>query len=137
MAVSSVIFHKNSVLLVKRGKEPSMGQWNLPGGAVELGESHMAALVREVHEETGLDITIGELVGAFDRIIKDNSGRVEYHYLILDYWAEAKDVASAKPGSDVQELKWVTLEQINEANIDNAVLKVIQKAVKMRKRSTL
>ena len=73
------------VLLVKRRHEPLAGQWSLPGGMLELGETLEAGIAREMQEETGLVVTVGPVVEAFDRILLDDTGRVRYHFVLVDY----------------------------------------------------
>ena len=73
------------VLLVKRATEPLIGRWSLPGGVVDVGETLAAAVMREVKEETGLDVEVGPLVEVIDRIVRDADGRVVYHYVLIDY----------------------------------------------------
>jgi ADP-ribose pyrophosphatase YjhB (NUDIX family) len=73
------------VLLIRRGQEPLKGEWSLPGGAVELGETLEDAIRREVLEETGLAVEVVDVVKAFDRIARDGGGRVRYHYVLVDF----------------------------------------------------
>jgi ADP-ribose pyrophosphatase YjhB (NUDIX family) len=102
VAVGAVILDGDRVLLVKRRREPLKGAWSLPGGVVELGETLEAALVREVREETGLDVEVGPVIEVFDRITRDEDGRVRYHYVLVDYlcWPVAGHL---KAGSDVDD----------------------------------
>ena len=85
VAVGAVILDGDRVLLVQRGQEPLKGEWSLPGGAVETGETLDAALVREVREETCLEVVVGPVVEVLDSIRRDAEGRAEYHYIIIDY----------------------------------------------------
>src|SRR6185312_15213739 len=85
VAVGAVILDGDRVLLIKRGQEPLKGEWSLPGGAVESGETLAAALVREVREETCLEVEVGPVVEVLDSVRRDAEGRVEYHYIIIDY----------------------------------------------------
>src|SRR3989344_7448935 len=101
VGVGGVVIRDTRVLLVQRASEPLAGQWSLPGGAVELGETLEEAVVRELKEETGLTVRLVKLVEAFERIIRDDSGRPRYHYVLLDYLCEPVE-GSARPGSDVQ-----------------------------------
>ena len=73
------------MLLVKRKYEPLAGQWSLPGGAVEVGETLEACLIREMFEETGLRVSVGPVIEVFDRITHDEDGRVMYHFVLVDY----------------------------------------------------
>jgi len=85
VGVGAVIVQDGKVLLVKRKYEPLAGQWSLPGGAVEVGETLEACLVREMLEETGLEIRVGPVIEVFDRITHDDEGRVLYHFVLVDY----------------------------------------------------
>ena len=131
VGVSAVIFHKQSVLLARRNQNPGRGQWSLPGGAVELGETHLEALSRELREEVSVTIEVGGLVGVFDRIIRDGDGRIHYHYVIVDYWG---CIASGhpKPGSDISEIRLVAIEDIETCGINPELRDTILKAVEMR-----
>ena len=100
VGVGAVLVDEGKVLLIRRGVEPSKGQWSLPGGAVELGETLEASIAREMLEETGLEVEVGPVIEVFDRIIKDSESRVEYHYVLVDYlcWPIAGEL---RAGSDV------------------------------------
>ena len=85
VGVGAVIVHEGSVVLIKRKFEPLAGQWSLPGGTLELGESLEAGIAREMREETGLEVEVGPVVEVFDRILLDLEGRVRYHFVLVDY----------------------------------------------------
>jgi ADP-ribose pyrophosphatase YjhB (NUDIX family) len=108
VAVGAVIFDGDRVLLVRRGQEPLKGEWSLPGGAVEAGESLEAALAREVREETALDVEVGALVEVLDSIRRDADGRAEYHYIIIDYACRPRPGSSTVPvrGTDAADVRW-------------------------------
>ena len=95
-----IVTAHREVVLVRRAREPLAGQWSLPGGAVEAGETLAVALAREVHEETGLDVEPGGLVDVLDRIYTDADGRVEYHYVLADFLCRPRG-GQLRAGSDV------------------------------------
>ena len=84
VAVGGVVWHEGRVLLAQRGKAPGYGTWSIPGGAVQLGEPLREAVAREVKEECAVEVAVGEIVDAIDRVVRDAEGRVQYHYIILD-----------------------------------------------------
>src|SRR2546428_7972306 len=85
VGVGAVVIDGSRVLLVKRANEPLKGEWSLPGGAVEIGETLEAAIRREVREETGLDVEVGPIVDVLDRIRYDPDGRIKFHYVLVDF----------------------------------------------------
>jgi mutator protein MutT len=85
IGVAAVIIETDRVVLVRRGSPPAYGEWSLPGGAVELGETVEKAVVREVSEEIGLEVEVLELVAVLDRIFLDQVGEVQFHYVLLDF----------------------------------------------------
>ncbi len=85
VGVGAVIIKDGKVLIVKRGKEPGYGRWSIPGGAVHLGEKLAPAVEREVLEETGLVVESGEVVEVYEPLIRDEKGRVRYHYVLIDF----------------------------------------------------
>ena len=85
VGVGGVVLCGDEVLVVQRGAEPSKGLWSIPGGAVEVGESLAEACAREVAEETGLQVRVGPMVEVIERILRDDRGRVEYHYVLIDF----------------------------------------------------
>lgn len=127
------------MLLVQRGQAPAKGQWTLPGGAIDLGESPESALKREVKEECQLDITVGQLVTIVNKIIRDEQKQIRYHYLILDYLACCRPgklwrKSSPQPGSDVMDARWVAIETLGEYDFTEGLPEVIAKAVTLRDR---
>jgi ADP-ribose pyrophosphatase YjhB (NUDIX family) len=131
IAVGGIILHEHTVLLVKRNREPAMGQWSLPGGAVELGERLEEALKREIHEEVSIEIGIGGLVRLLDRVVHDKMGRVRFHYVIADYWGW-KIAGQAHVASDISDARFVTLEEARKLGIHKEVEATILMAMKMR-----
>ena len=131
VAVGAVIVHDGRVLLVKRGQEPLKGQWSLPGGAVETGETLHAALAREVLEETCLTVEIGPVVEVLDSIRLDERGRAEYHYIIIDYVCHVRAGAptAAACGSDADGACWVGAADLDRYHVTAAATAVIRKAL--------
>ena len=105
-----------------------MGKWTLPGGLVELGETTADALRRELQEECGLQVRLGGLAGVIDRIVRDDGGRVRYHYVLVDYLAFA-DSEAITAGSDAAEARWVDVEHVAELDITDGLVDVIQRAM--------
>src|SRR5579863_2663009 len=108
VGVGGVVIHRKRVLLIRRKRQPLKGEWSLPGGLVELGEELHQAVCRELKEETGLDVEPLEILAVFDRIMRADtrSGRVRYHFVIVDYaccWKRGRIV----PSSDVTDARWV------------------------------
>ncbi|MGB9616117.1 MAG: NUDIX hydrolase [Desulfomonilaceae bacterium] len=106
VGVGGLVLDRGKVLLVKRAKEPSRGEWSIPGGLVELGETLHQAVVREVHEETGLIVTPQALLKLVERIIPDETGAIVYHYILADYLCAVAG-GEEKAGSDALDCAWV------------------------------
>ena len=131
VGVGAVVFDQGRVLMVRRGHAPLKGEWSLPGGAVELGETLEAAVAREVLEETGLVVDVGPVVEVIDRVHRDADGPVEYHYIVVDYLCQANDAADVGPvaGSDADDVQWVSLEDLAALRVQAAAIAVIHKAL--------
>ncbi len=106
IGIGIVLLRGDEVLLIKRGKPPALGQWSLPGGAQELGETAEECARRELREETGLEAGPLHLVAHVDSIHRDAEGRIQYHYTILDFAAHYMG-GDAVAGDDVTEIAWV------------------------------
>jgi ADP-ribose pyrophosphatase YjhB (NUDIX family) len=126
-----VIDDSDRVLLVRRAARPARGLWSVPGGALEVGESVAQGLARELAEETGLEVEQGPLVEVVERLRQDPEGRIEYHYLILDYLCRPSG-GRLRAGSDAAEVLWrplQDLESLEPLTADTA--RVIHKAAAM------
>lgn len=110
-AVGAVVINdQDQVLLIKRGKPPRKGEWSLPGGAIEVGETIEMAVVREVKEETGLDVVVQKWLMNVDSVMRDEDGTVAYHYVLLDYLATVKGGALA-PASDALDARFFPFDE--------------------------
>jgi ADP-ribose pyrophosphatase len=118
VAVGAVVTHQDKVLLVLRGQAPAKDMWAIPGGSVNLGETIQAAAEREILEETGLKIKAGEVIYTFDAIVRDEAGRVQFHYVILDLKAEALNPNQPlQPADDVYDAAWFSLPDLDRPDL--------------------
>jgi ADP-ribose pyrophosphatase len=117
IAVGAVVMHQNRILLIRRGKEPARGEWAIPGGRVELGETMREALAREVMEETCVSIRVGELVYFFETIQPDLDGRIRFHYTIFDFMAEYL-AGEPNPRDDAIDARWVSAADTDTCNLN-------------------
>ena len=127
VGVGAVIFRGEEVLLVRRGQEPSQGDWSLPGGLVELGETLTAAIQRELSEETGLQVRILGIAAVLERLFPDAAGKIAYHYVLIDYLCEYLE-GELKPGSDITAACFVALADLDRFELPQLTLKVIRRA---------
>jgi 8-oxo-dGTP diphosphatase len=116
VGVGAVILDGDKILLEKRKNMPSKGKWSVPGGLVELGEGVEKAVVREVKEETGLEVYEPRLIDVVDYVSWDEKGAVVYHYVIVDYVVTVK-AGKAKAASDADALKWVPFNEVYEYDL--------------------
>ena len=126
VGVGAIIIHQSKILIVKRANEPAKGLWSVPGGVVELGEYLHKAIKREVKEETGLEVGIERLIDAVDNIIYDEEGRIQYHYVLLDYLCQLRG-GVLKAADDVYEIQWVPLRALQSLPITSSLNRVIAK----------
>jgi 8-oxo-dGTP diphosphatase len=125
--VGGIIVNDDNVLLVRRANPPLQGQWSLPGGLVETGETTQEAVVREVLEETGLHIEPVKLVEVFERILRDEEGQVEYHFVLIDYLCRVTS-GDAHAASDVTDVRWAKLDELASLAVAPETCAVIRKA---------
>lgn len=133
VGVGAVIVREDRVVLVKRGQPPLQGEWSLPGGVVEVGETLHRAIAREVLEETGLAVRVGPVVDVLDRVQHASDGRVEYHFVIVDYlcWPETDRLVT---GSDAADVRWVRVEDLPEYRLTEKTAAVIILALELARR---
>ena len=111
VCVGAVALSDDRLLMIRRGRGPAQGEWSIPGGRVEWGETLAEAVVREVAEETGLAVACAELVGWVERIGD------EYHHVILDYGVVPLDDADPVAGDDAAEAAWVPLHEVSDLTL--------------------
>ena len=126
VSVGAVVLDGDRVLLVKRGHEPLKGQWSLPGGVVETGEELHVALVREVREETCVHVEVGPVVEVLDRITRDEAGRVEYHYVIIDYLCRPVG-GTLECASDADDARWIARGELTKYGLTTKIAAVIDR----------
>jgi 8-oxo-dGTP diphosphatase len=125
VGVGAIIIDEGRVLLVKRGHPPLAGEWSIPGGVLELGETLREAAVREAREETCLTVETAELLGVYDRVLRDNEGRTLYHFVLIDFlcWPVAGDAEAA---DDANEVRWFTPDEIADLGLAEDTAQVIR-----------
>jgi ADP-ribose pyrophosphatase YjhB (NUDIX family) len=134
VGVGAVVVRDGKALIVKRAHEPRKGEWSLPGGLLELGESLQDAVRREIKEETSLDIEVGPLIETFDRVHRDDHGKIRYHFVIVDYvcWPNGGE---AVPGSDAEGVAWVSAGEIDDYKVNAHAKAVILRGLNYHRQS--
>src|SRR5882724_11103475 len=127
VGVGAIIIEENRVVLVKRAHPPLQAEWSIPGGVLEIGELVREAAVREAREETGLVVEPGELLGVYDRVLRNEEKRVQYHYVLIDFLCRRVS-GELLAASDAAEVRWFTREELQALNLAEDTLDVIAKA---------
>src|SRR5262245_44353515 len=130
VGVGAVVVDGPRVLLVRRGRPPGLGRWSLPGGLVHVGESLEGAVRRQVAEGCGLTVDVHQLVGAVDRILRDDAGRVRYHYVLLDYLATPRR-GQAAAGSDAVAIRWCEPGDLAQLDVTEGIESMVSRALAM------
>lgn len=128
VGTAAAVFNAHGdILLVRRGRPPRAGQWGLPGGLLELGEQLAEGACREVREECGIEIAIGGIAGVFEPITLDETGRIEYHYVVVDFWA-AWVSGDAAASDDAAAVAWVSMADLDDYHLPTDSRQVIETA---------
>jgi 8-oxo-dGTP diphosphatase len=137
VGVGAIIIEDERVALVKRGHAPLQGNWSIPGGVLEIGETLRKAAVREALEETGLAVEPGELLGVFERVIPDEQGKMRYHYVLIDFLCR-RVAGELLAGDDADEVRWFRREEMAELGLaretEEVILKGFEKAAASHER---
>jgi 8-oxo-dGTP diphosphatase len=128
VGVGAVIVQQNSVLLIRRGTPPLLGEWSLPGGVLECGETLREAVVREAREETGLTVQSDEMLGVYERVIHGDEGRVRYHYVLIDFLCRVAG-GDLNAGSDAEDVRWFTRDELPALNLAYDADDVVRKGL--------
>jgi ADP-ribose pyrophosphatase YjhB (NUDIX family) len=158
-AVGAVILAQEHILLIQRGQPPALGQWTLPGGVVEVGESPEEAIIREVREECSVEISVLSVLEVINRIVRDDHHNIKYHYIIIDYLAHCQASGSSAhevppkgkgadgfqrnpeevslpaiastSGADVMDVCWVPFQDLPQYDVTEGLLPVIRAGIAM------
>jgi ADP-ribose pyrophosphatase YjhB (NUDIX family) len=125
-----IVDDEGKVVLIRRRYEPLKGEWSLPGGGVEVGETLAEAVAREIREETGLDVEVGPVIEVFDRITRDEGERVRYHYVLIDYLCRPVG-GTLRAGSDVDDAVLVDPAQLEPFRLTSTATAVIARALRL------
>jgi mutator protein MutT len=127
VGVAAVVLRGAEVLLVRRGREPAKGTWGLPGGVVELGETLVQAVRREVREECAVEIEAGPVVGVFEPMQRDPAGRLQYHYVVVDLLARYL-AGEPQADDDAEDACWIALDQLDTLPMQQETREIIRRA---------
>jgi 8-oxo-dGTP diphosphatase len=130
VGVGGVIVDDDQVVLIKRKYEPLALRWSIPGGTLEVGEPLEEGVARELVEETGLEVRVGPVIEVFDRILRDEDGRVKYHFVLVDYLCLPVG-GSLQAGDDVSEAEWAHFDALTPYDLTDKATQVIQRAREM------
>jgi 8-oxo-dGTP diphosphatase len=128
VGVGAVIVRNNRVLLIRRGQAPLLGEWSVPGGVVECGETLREATIREAREETGLGVEVGEMLGVYERVTRGEDARVRYHYVLIDFLCRPV-AGELKAASDAAEAGWFSPDELPPLNLSYDANEVVRKGL--------
>lgn len=130
VGVGGVVISRGRALLIRRGGPPLQGQWSIPGGMLEVGETLIEGVRRELIEETGVEVQVGKLIEVFERINLDGAGKTRYHFVVLDYLCEVIR-GEARAGSDVTDVAWAAVSELERYSLTETATRVILSAFAM------
>jgi 8-oxo-dGTP diphosphatase len=128
VGVGAVILREREVVLARRAAEPLRGQWSLPGGMLELGETLRQGVEREVLEETGLQVEVKHVLDVFDSIFPDAEGHAQFHYVLIDFLCVPRG-GELRAGGDVSEVVWARMDELEQFGLTENARAVIGKAI--------
>ena len=128
VGIGAIIIENARVVLVKRAHPPLQAEWSIPGGVLEVGELVREATIREAREETGLTVEPGELLGVFDRVLRDGNDRVQYHYVLVDFLCRRVSGELTAAG-DAAAARWFTRDELSALNLAEDTLEVVLKGL--------
>lgn len=130
VGVGGVVITDGRALLIRRGYPPLEGQWSIPGGTLKIGETIVEGILRELEEETSIEVRVLGMIEVFERIFRDEDGKVQYHFVILDYLCEMAG-GSARAGGDVVDVAWAGEAELKKFELTEAATRVVKKAFQM------
>jgi ADP-ribose pyrophosphatase YjhB (NUDIX family) len=137
VGIGGVIIDQGRALLIRRGSEPLRGEWSIPGGTLEIGETLEEGVARELLEETGIEVRVLEMIEVFDRIYLENGAtgaqdrqRPRFHYVIVDYLCERVG-GEPHAGSDVTDVAFAREDELNKFHLTETATRVLKKAFAM------
>jgi mutator protein MutT len=125
VGIGAVILDQGRVVLVKRKFPPLAGEWSIPGGRLKIGETQREGVVREAREETGLTVDPVELLGVYDRVLRDEPGRILYHYVLIDFLCR-RLTGELQAGGDADDARWFRQEEIEKVSLVADTAQVIR-----------
>ena len=128
VGVGAIIVENGRVALIKRAKAPLLGEWSIPGGLLELGETVREGTIREALEETGLQVEVLELLGVFDRLVRDSEGRTSYHYVLIDFLCR-RIAGELTASGDAADARWFTQSEVDRLALAKDTADVIRLAL--------
>jgi mutator protein MutT len=132
VGVGGVVIHNERALLIRRGSAPLEGEWSIPGGMLEIGETILEGVRRELLEETAIEVRVLDLIEVFERVTRDDEGRLKYHFVILDYLCQVVR-GEARAGSDVTDVAWARETDLAGYSLTPTATRVIQKAFEIER----